>query len=427
MSRPQIEQRDERWGARIGRTQNAEVALPAPLEGITVIEAANYVAAPAAGALMADLGATVIKIEPPGGEVMRGVIPVGADPRIPFNFLFELENRGKKSVTIALDAPGGPELLLRLLESADVFLTNLMAPRLERFGLQPDDVLRRNPRIVFVSVTGYGLEGPEAARPGFDFSAFWARSGIMSLVGHPGAPPVLSRIAQGDHTTGINTVAATLAALRLRDMTGKGQVVDISLPQTGVYTIATDIARTLVDGSQPNTHDRTAPDNPLFNTYPTRDGHWLLLVHMTPDPYWPKLCRALGCDELADDPACATMAARRTRGAELAALIERAFLQDDLESWAQKLDANGLIWAPMVGLPKVTADPALRQRNAFQRLEFADGRVGETVGVPFVVRGADIRVRGAASSPGADTWDALAKAGLNEDEIAVLAANRVFG
>lgn len=401
--------------------------MPAPLEGITVIEAANYVAAPSAGALMADLGANVVKIEPPGGEVMRGVVPTGGDARMPFNFLFELENRGKKSVSIALDAPGGPELLLHLLERADVFLTNLMAPRLERFRLRPEDVLARNPRIVYVSVTGYGMHGPDAARPGFDFSAFWARSGIMSLVGHPGAPPVLSRIAQGDHTTGINALAATLAALRLRDLTGEGQVVDISLQHTGAYTIATDISRTLLDGSQPKTHDRNSPDNPLFNTYPTSDGQWILLVHMTPDPYWPRLCRALGCEEMAGGPAYATMAARRARGAELAAFIEGRFLAEDLAHWTRKLDENGIIWAPMVGLPEVVADPSLRHRNAFQRIEGEDGRGGETVAAPFVIRGADVRPRGMASPPGADTADVLSNAGLSEDEIAELAADGVFG
>ncbi|MGE0601221.1 MAG: CaiB/BaiF CoA transferase family protein [Dehalococcoidia bacterium] len=400
--------------------------MPAPLSGITVLEAANYVAAPSAGALMADLGATVIKIEPPGGEVMRGVVPTGGPGNLPFNFLFELENRGKKSVTIALDAPGGPELLLRLIETADVFLTNFMSPRLEKFGLTPEVCLRRNPRLIFVAVTGYGLEGPDAARPGFDFSAFWTRSGIMSLVGHPDAPPVLSRIAQGDHTTGINTLAATLAALRLRDQTGEGQVVDISLQQTGAYTIATDLARTLIDGSQPKIHDRTAPDNPLFNTYPTADGNWILLVHMTPDPYWPKLCAALGCPEKAQDAAYATMAARRARGVELASFIENAFLQHDLDHWTRELDANGLIWAPMVGLPEVVADRALRQRNAFQPLSLPAGEY-ETVGIPFVIREADIAARGPASAPGEDTAAILAAAGLSEDEVADYAARGVFG
>ena len=400
--------------------------VTAPLSGITVIEAANYVAAPAAGALMADLGATVYKIEPPGGEVMRGVVPTGGPGNMPFNFLFELENRGKKSVTIALDAPGGPSLLLRLLSKADVFLTNFMAPRLEKFGLAPEAVLAVNPRLIYVSVSGYGITGPDAARPGFDFSAFWTRSGIMSLVGHPGAPPVLSRIAQGDHTTGINALAATLAALRLRDLTGEGQVVEISLQQTGAYTIATDLSRTLVDGTQPKVMDRTAPDNPLFNTYPTRDGNWILLVHMTPDPYWPKLCAALGLTSMADDPDCATMAARRTNGRALAATIEAAFLQDDLANWAKKLDSHGLIWAPRTELPDVVADPALRSRDAFQPFDTPGGRF-ETVGAPFVIRDADVRVRGMASEAGADTAEALAAAGLSEDDIARLAEQGVFG
>ena len=398
--------------------------MVSPLEGITVVEAANYVAAPSAGGLMADLGANVIKVEPPGGEVMRGVIPVGTD--VPFNFLFELENRGKRSATIALDAPGGPELLLRLLEKADVFLTNFMPPRMEKFGLTPATVFERNRRIIYVSVTGYGLTGPDAARPGFDFSAFWARSGIMSLVGHPEAPPVLSRIAQGDHTTGINALAATLAALRMRDSTGEGQLVEISLQQTGAYTIATDLAKSLIDGKQPKTHDRTAPDNPMFNTYPTSDEHWILLVHMTPDPYWPKLCAAIGRPELAADESLATMGGRRARGAEIASVIEAAFRERDLATWTKRLDANGLIWAPMVGLPEVVRDPALRERNAFQPLELPNGTF-ETVGVPFTIHGADISVRGPASAVGADTADVLAAAGLTEDEVVALAAAGVLG
>jgi crotonobetainyl-CoA:carnitine CoA-transferase CaiB-like acyl-CoA transferase len=307
-----------------------------------------------------------------------------------------------------------------------VFLTNFMAPRLEKYGLTPEAALAANPRLVYVSVTGYGITGPDAGRPGFDFSAFWTRSGIMSLVGHPDSPPVLSRIAQGDHTTGINAVAATLAALRLRDLTGEGQVVEISLQQTGAYTIATDLARTLLDGAQPKVMDRTAPDNPLFNTYPTKDGKWILLVHMTPDPYWPKLCAALGLTTLAVDASCATMAGRRAQGRELAALIERRFLQEDLEFWTAKLDEHGLIWAPRTELPDVIADPALRGRGTFQALETEAGTF-ETVGTPFVIRDADVRVRGSASTAGADTAEVLAAAGLSEDEVAELAARGVCG
>jgi crotonobetainyl-CoA:carnitine CoA-transferase CaiB-like acyl-CoA transferase len=147
---------------------------------------------------------------------------------------------------------------------------------------------------------------------------------------------------------------------------------------------------------------------------------------MTPDPYWPKLCAALGLDALADDASCATMAGRRAQGRELAAVIERAFLQDDLANWAAKLDAHGLIWAPRTELPEVIADPALRERGTFQPLETPNGTF-ETVGTPFVIRGADVRVRGMASEPGADTAATLSAAGLSEEEVAELAAKGVFG
>ncbi len=403
-----------------------ESQAPAPLEGIRVIEAANYVAAPAVGALLRDLGADVIKVEPPGGEVMRGVVPVDAQGTYRVNFLFELENRGKRSVTIDLRAPAGQQLLRRLLAGADVFLTNLLGPRLERYGLAPAELLAAYPRLVVCSITGYGLSGPEAGRPGFDFAAFWARAGIMGLIGHREGPPVISRIAQGDHTTAMNALAAILAALRLRDRTGRGTVVEVSLQQTGVYTIASDVARTLIDGQQPSRFDRTAPANPLFNTYPTADGRWIMLVHMTPDPYWPKLCAALDRPEWAADPRYATMKRRQEHGRELAAMIEAEFRRRTLAEWADRLDRHGLIWAPMVELPDVIGDPSLEALGAFPEVEHPAG-VFRTVGVPFRLWGADVGVRGPSPEPGAHTAEVLREAGLTEDEIATFAAEGALG
>ncbi|HMO94507.1 MAG TPA: CoA transferase, partial [Tepidiformaceae bacterium] len=201
---------------------------------------------------------------------------------------------------------------------------------------------------------------------------------------------------------------------------------DISLQQVGLYTIATDVSRTLLDGTQPKRFDRKAPDNPLFNTYPTRDGKWVMLVHMTPDPYWPRLCRALGCEEWSDDPGYATMAARRARGAEIAAYIEGRMLEADLAEWSARLDEAGLIWAPMVEVPEVVQDPQLRLRGAFQPLVTERGTF-ETVGVPFVIRDADMGVRGMASGAGADTAEVLAWAGFSADEVAELAAGGALG
>ena len=385
--------------------------MTAPLQGITVVEAANYVAGPSAGALMADLGADVIKLEPPGGEVMRGLqLTAEGQPQLP-NYLFELENRGKRSVTVALDQPGASELVHQILAGADVFLTNMYGSRLRKYGLTPEDVHARNPHIVHVSVTGYGIHGPEADRPAFDFAAFWARSGIMSVIGHPGQPPVLSRIAQGDHTTGLNALAATLAALRLRDLTGKGQVVEVALQQTGVYTIATDMARALIDHRQPPKMDRDAPPNPLFNCYEASDGRWIMLVHMTPDPYWPRLCRAIGRADWEAEPAYATMKGRAADCVPLARVISDVFRQHDSAYWAKTLDANGLIWAPVAELPEVIADPQLRAMNAFQAIDHPLGQI-ETVGTPFYIREADIRVRGASPGAGEHTHAVLAAAGV---------------
>lgn len=398
--------------------------MTAPLDGIRVLEIANYVAAPAVGALMRDLGADVIKLEPPGGEVMRGTITPGAGA-YHVNFLFELENRGKRSIVVSLDRPGATELVYDLLAGCDVLLTNLLGPRLERYGLSQAEVLERLPRIIHCSVTGYGLGGPDAARPGFDFAAFWARAGIMSLVGHPGQPPVLSRIAQGDHTTAMNTLAAIFAALRMRDLTGRGQAVQVSLQQTGLYTIATDVVRTLMDGKQPARLDREKPNNPLFNTYETADGAWIMLVHMTPDPYWPKLCAAIERPDL-DCDGNRTMRQRMERGPELGAAIQEAIGRQPVVHWRRVLDEQGLIWAPMTELPDVVRDPSLRALDAIQTVEHPDGPF-ETVGVPFHIDGADVTVRGRSPEAGEHTLDVLSEAGIDQERIASLAAAGVFG
>ncbi len=388
--------------------------MTAPLDGIRVLEIANYVAAPALGALMADLGADVIKAEPPGGEVMRASFTPGTST-YHVNFLFELENRGKRSMTLALGRPGATELVHELLAKCDVLLTNLLAPRQERYGLTSEQVLARNPRIIHCSISGFGLEGPDAARPGFDFTAFWARAGIMSLVGHPGGDPVLSRIAQGDHTSAMNALAAVFAALRMRDLTGKGQAVDISLQQTGVYTVATDVARTLMDGKQPKRLDRQSPNNPLFNTYETADGEWVLLVHMTPDPYWPKVCEAIERPDLVREE-YATLRQRMEHGAALATEIQSAIVGRDLAHWRERFDEQGLIWAPMVDLPSVVQDPSLRGRGAFAEVEHPDGAF-ETVAVPFRIDGAEIGPKGRSPEPGEHTDAVLRELGVSEDRV----------
>lgn len=403
--------------------------MTAPLQGVRVLEVANWLAAPLAAALMADLGADVIKVEPPRGDPFRGYRPSGVDPDIDFpaNFGFELDNRGKRSITVELTAEGGPELVRRLAAAADVFITNLTPQRRGRFGLDIEDVRGVNPRAIYVSLSGYGSEGPDADRLAFDHVAYWARSGVMSLMGEAGTPPPLGRGGQGDHPTAINILAATLVALRMREQTGQGQVVDVSLLGSGIWSISLDMAFALYTRAQPARHNREAPRSPLLNSYRCADGRWLLLSVAQADRVWPRFCRALGRPEWAEDPRYATARERTRHAAGLVQAIDAIFATADLPTWAERLDAAGIIWAPVSTLPEVMEDESVHRLGVFEEVEHPEVGRFSTLAAPFKVRGADIRPRGPAPKPGAHTFEVLHEAGLSADEIADLAAKGVFG
>ena len=403
--------------------------MTAPLEGVRVLEVANWLAAPAAAALMADLGAEVIKVEPPEGDAFRSFAmgSMGYKHEFAGNYGFELDNRGKRSITVSLDKPGGPELVRRLAADTDVFITNLVQPRREKYGLSYEDVRAVNARLVYASFSGYGTRGPDLARPGFDFAAFWARSGLMSLLGEPPSPPPLCRGGQGDHTTALNIFAAVLAALRLRDRTGEGQHVEVTLQGTGMWTLAGDFAAALVARENPGRHTRTQPANPIWNSFRAKDDLWVLLVMPQPDPYWPKFCAAIGKPEWAKDARYDSLAKRRALSIDLTAQIDTIFAQQPRSHWAERLDANGLIWAPVATLTDVIDDPQVREMGWITPLESPTLGKFETLGTPFKMYGADIGPRGPAPSAGEHTFEVLTQLGLGDDELARLAEDGVIG
>jgi crotonobetainyl-CoA:carnitine CoA-transferase CaiB-like acyl-CoA transferase len=403
--------------------------MAAPLEGIRVLEVANWLAAPAAAALMADLGAEVIKVEPPEGDAYRGFLmgSMGYQHSFAGNYAFELDNRGKRSITVSLDKPGGPELVKRLARTADVFLTNLVQTRREKYGLTHEDVRAVNPRLVFASFSGYGVRGPDRGRPGFDYAAFWARSGLMGLLGEPPSPPPLCRGGQGDHTTALNILAAVLAALRLRDRTGEGQHVEVTLQGTGMWTLAGDIQAALVAREQPGRHERSQPANPIWNSYQAKDGLWVLLVMPLPDPYWPRFCAAIEKPEWANDPRYDGLAKRREHSRELTAQLDAIFATRTRAEWAARLDAQGLIWAPVATLPDVIDDPQAREMGWFATIDSPSLGRFETLDTPFKLYGADVGVRGPAPAAGEHTFDVLTQLGLGDEELARLAEDGVIG
>ena len=403
--------------------------MTAPLTGIRVLEVANWLAAPAAGALLADLGADVIKVEPPGGDVFRAFLlhSLGYEREFATNYAFQLDNRGKRSITVALDQPGGPELVRRLAARSDVFLTNLIQQRRLRYGLGWDEVRAASPRVVYASFSGYGTRGPDENRPGFDYAAFWARSGLMGLLGEPPSPPPLCRGGQGDHTTALNILAAVLAALRLRDQTNEAQHVEVTLQSTGMWTLGTDLQAALIAREQPARHVRTRPANPIWNSYQAGCGAWILLVMPQPDPYWPPFCEMIGRPDWALEPRYATLDGRRAHSEELTRAIEACFSSHDLAHWSARLDEYGLIWAPVATLTDVIDDPQAREMGWFTTLEHPSLGRFETLDTPFKLYGADVGARSPAPEAGAHTFDVLTELGVGEDELTRLALDGVIG
>ena len=207
------------------------------LKGLKVIEYATYIAAPGAGGILCDWGADVIKIEPPGGDPIRKFFAtIGAETAD--NPVFDLDNRGKRSIELDIATDEGRDALLKLIDGADVFLTNVRPGGLERAGLDFAPLHARNPRLIYASVTGYGLEGEEKDRPGFDMAAFWSRAGLASLFAPKGAEPFPIRTATGDHICSMATAAGILAALHERHGTGKGRLVETSLVRAATYSIS---------------------------------------------------------------------------------------------------------------------------------------------------------------------------------------------
>ena len=399
--------------------------MVAPLEGIRVLEVANWVAAPSCAALMADMGADVVKVEPPGGDALRGIVEQPPVESFPGNLTFELDNRGKRSIVVDMLRPGGAGLVRRLARDVDIFITNLTQPRAERFGLTFGELRRVNPRVVYAVFSGYGTSGPDSARRGFDFTSFWAHSGIQSVLGEPPSPPPLCRRSQGDHTSALNLLAATLAALRLRDATGEAQRCEVALQRTGMWTIAGDVQRALVTGEQPPRHDRAHPSNPIFNSYPTSDGRWVMLAMAQTDRYWGSFCAMMARPDWAERyPDFDSLLA----GAEeLAPEIERRFLEHDLPYWGERLDEFDLTWAPVAELPEVVSSPQLRHQGAFTSVEHAAMEGFETIAAPFSIDGADVRVRGRAPEPGEHSHEVLRDFGLDGAEVADLAASGTLG
>jgi crotonobetainyl-CoA:carnitine CoA-transferase CaiB-like acyl-CoA transferase len=395
--------------------------MVAPLAGIKVLEVASWLAAPSCAALMADMGAEVIKVEPPEGDTYRNLYTalLGDDFVHP---CYQFDNRGKRGICINLEDSSGRDALSKLISQCDVFITNLTQPRLERYRLLASDIHALSPTAIYAVLSGFGTEGADSDRQAFDQTAFWARSGAMSVFGDRDDGPLISRGGYGDRITGLNLLSAILAALRIKDQTGEGQRVEVTLQRTGVWAMASDVTNALFERAQPIKTSHREPANPIWNFYKTKDGRYLALIMPMALPYWGKFCTMMNRADWATDDRFATLPGMAEHGPSIVPDIEAAFASEDISVWREKLDASGLIWEPVSELPEVVEDPALRERGAFSVVVHERGGAMEIVSAPFDIRDADIEVRGPAPDRGEHTRVVFREAGMSDEDIETLLA-----
>ncbi len=398
-----------------------------PLDGVRVIEIASWMAAPSACAILADLGADVVKVEPLGGDPMRNKNrQPKVDQRPAIDEPFHVDNRGKRSLAVALDRDEGARLVQRLVAGADVLVTNLLPHRQARFGLDPDALLAEQPRLVHATLSGYGLDGPDATRPGYDVTAFFGRGAISDSMTEPGGPPPQPRPAQGDHATGLALVGAVLAALRLVDQTDEGQVVDVSLFGTAAWTMATDLSATLVDRRQPRPRDRHHLISALSNRFPCGDGKWVIF-NMPEEHWWPRFCKAVGRDEWVDDDRLRSVKGRFDHMPMVIDGIDEALSMRTREEWAVIFDEAGLIWGPANSLADLVDDPQAAATGLWVDLDHPEVGALPTVANPIRIRDVDTTPRAVAPAVGEHGAEVLEAMGIGASTRERLAADGVIG
>jgi len=389
------------------------------LQGIKVIEFAQWMAAPAAAAILGDWGADVIKIEDPlRGDALRGYVETRPDyPKMEINAPFELDNRNKKSVAINLRHKSGQEIVHRLVKGADIFITNFRAKALERLCLDYESLGSINPRLIYAELSGYGEVGPDKEQPGFDRSAYFARSGIQDILREPGAAPTCMRPAFGDHMSSGFFVAAILGALWCRERTGIAQKVSLSLFHCGVWQLGTDIQVSLVSGKDIPKASRNTAGNPLTNHYKTKDDRWIVLAMPQSDRYWPRLCEAIGRKDLELDPRYANHQLRSQNAASLISLLDEVFATETYANWKKTLDKYdnvfGLIQSPI----EVTNDTQAWADGIFTSIEHPTAGKVKVITAPGRFSKTPAQPTTAAPELGQHTEEVLIDIGYTWDDI----------
>ena len=386
------------------------------LEGLRVIDAANFIAGPVSTTMMADFGADVIKVEPPTGDIYR-VRGAGYIPS-PYNYPWIVDNRTKRSVAIDLRTTDGQALLHRLVRDADVFVTNAPLDSRARLRVRYEDLAPLNARLIYASISAYGEAGEEASKPGFDSIALWARTGLMDLVRpSPDAAPSRSLPGMGDHPTGTALFAAIMTGLYHRERTGRGTAVSTSLMANGLWMNAIPVQGILCGARTEVRPPREEAVSALANLYRCRDGRWFMLTITGDERHWDTFAKGIGREDLVTDPRFAETPARRTNARVLTTILDEHFGTKDWADWAPLLEKTGVAFGVVSTLDDIPHDAQMRDSGAL--VPIADPRAGAslTVSSPLQIRGQEKVPARMAPEIGEHTVEVLRAAGVAESEI----------
>src|SRR6266699_3933302 len=391
--------------------------------GLKVVDLASFIAGPSAAVILSDFGADVIKVEPPSGDLWRIAHHLPPQPVAEDPYPWHLANRNKRGMALDLKSPSAHQVLEKLVKCADVPIVNTPHPAHARLKLNYEDVVQWNPRLIYADITGFGDKGPDADLPGFDITAYWARSGLLSMTRDAGAPPTWPVAGSGDNATAVGLYSAIVTALYRRERTGKGSYVTTSLLAEGVWAASVSIQAALCDAKFYGLHDRKNPANAALNVYRAADDTWFVLV-VTSDKL-AAVAKAIGRPDLLTDPRFSDPAKLMANMPQLTAILDEVFGAKPMAYWYEVLSGVHVTFGAVRGPQEVINDPQLRMNDIVGPLEGAGGKLTSTISSPIQVHG--VRKVPAKRAPdlGQHNEEVLTELGFSATEVAGLCTSGV--
>lgn len=391
-----------------------------PMEGIKVVELSTMLAGPMTARILAEWGADVVKVESLNGDAWRKQAGTTLSPCTKeANPNYDMQNMNKRFVSLDMRSEEGSAAMMKLLAEADVFITNYRVQALQAMGLTYEQLKDRFPRLIHASVLGYGAEGPEKDRPGYDYTVFFARTGLMADLAPAGGPPLIPVGGIGDHSVAVALAGGIAAALYERSVTGHGDKVDVSLLQSGTFILCTGILNGFNGRKLPR--DRYDCGHAGSNTYQASDGEWFYLAIIDYRRF-PEFCEVIGLPEIAADPRFSTSAAYYENRSELTRILEAKFKQQPLSYWHELLDAHDLPHEILYHFKDVPNDPQVQANHYTYFHEYPDGTKTVFANGPVHFGSIDpTTIPCKTSGPiGCDTAEVLGELGYTEEQVAAM-------